>query len=110
MQSGNYLNVELVLLKGSADMKSIFSTLMTLVFLTACAPDPTKQPGYVPWGEAVKLIASKKVTVVAQAHSLDVMLEFEDGSSVYTVEPYIDAIYAELENCLKCDEILIATE
>jgi len=91
-------------------MKNVFSTLMTLMFLTACAPDPTKQPGYVPWGEAVKLIASRKVTVVAQAHSLDVMIGFEDGSSVYTVEPYIDAIYAELENCVKCDEILISTE
>jgi hypothetical protein len=53
-----------------------------------------------------------QVTSAMQAHSLQVWLDLEDGSSVTTVEPAIDDIFDVVQDASAggCDQIALATE
>jgi hypothetical protein len=49
--------------------------------------------------------------MVTQLHSLEVTITMEDGSEIRTVEPYIDAIFEEVQACGEpCGEIALVTE
>ena len=54
---------------------------------------------YIGWEETLNILRSGQVTGVTQTHSLDVTLKLENGKSVLTREPYIDAIFKEIDNC-----------
>ena len=65
----------------------------------------------VSWEEAQDLILSGQVVSVAQAHSLEVWMQLEDGTTVITTEPGIDDVFAVIEECgAPCSDIAIATE
>lgn len=65
----------------------------------------------VSWEEAQDLILSGQVVSVAQAHSLEVWMQLEDGTTVITTEPGIDDVFAVIEECgTPCSNIAIATE
>lgn len=85
--------------------------LLALFLLVSCNAPPTPYPGQVDWETAVEILNSGEVEMVVQAHSLDVTLTMKDGSEVHTVEPAIDAIFAEIEKCGDpCSQIALATE
>jgi len=86
--------------------------LLILLFTAGCSGTPaTPYPAEVDWDTAVEILNSGDVEMVAQAHSLDVILTTKDGSYIHTVEPTIDAIFAEIEKCGKpCNQIAVATE
>jgi hypothetical protein len=51
------------------------------------------------------------VETIFQLHSLDVTLTMKDGSEVHTVEPFIDAVFQEVDKCGKpCEDIILITE
>lgn len=87
-------------------------TLLLLLFTIGCAGTPaTPYPGEVDWETAVEILNSGDVEMVTQLHSLDVTLTMKDGSVIHTVEPTIDAIFAEIEQCGEpCSQIMMATE
>ena len=65
----------------------------------------------VTWVEAVHLTRIGKVRQVVQYHSLTVVLTLNDGATVYTREPKIDAIYFVLRDCgAPCADIEYGTE
>lgn len=65
----------------------------------------------VPWNEALEILNSGHVVMVAQTHSLDVELSLDDGSTVRTKEPGIDEIFNEVTKCgEQCTGIILATE
>ncbi len=88
--------------------------ILTLGFvLVACGPTPTPTPypSEVDWEAAVEIIHSGQVEVIAQLHSLDVTLTMKDGSDIHTIEPFIDAVFQEVDKCGKpCSTIILATE
>lgn len=95
--------------------KSSFWWILTLALLlltVGCAKtSPTPYPSDVDWDTAVEILYTGDVEMVMQAHSLDVTLIMKDGSEIHTVEPSIDAIFAEIDQCGKpCSEIIMATE
>jgi hypothetical protein len=93
--------------------KIILLTSVIAILLAACsAATPLPQDGEtISWAHAVELLRGGHVTAVFQAHSLDVTLNLENGASVQTVEPHIDAIFQEIETCgAPCADIAIATE
>ena len=100
----------------------VFGLLMfTILVLSACGPaagsavlpDPTALPcdEEVPWDEAIEILHTGKVESVAQLHSLEVSFMLEDGCRITTVEPRIDDIFKELDQCEdSCGVTSIATE
>lgn len=89
-------------------------SLMFAVLLSGCAgmlSDPTPYPSEVDWEMAVEILNSGEVEMVAQLHSLDVILTLKDGSEIRTVEPSIDDIFREVEKCgSTCSDLVLATE
>lgn len=65
----------------------------------------------VSWEEALEILNSGEVTAIYQLHNLEVTLELKDGTSIKTIEPNIDAIFQEIDNCgVLCSNIIRATE
>jgi ABC-type Zn uptake system ZnuABC Zn-binding protein ZnuA len=88
--------------------------LFAVLLLAGCGATgatPTPYPAEVDWETAVEILNNGDVEMVVQLHSLDVTLTMKDGSEIHTVEPTIDAIFAEIEKCGQpCSQIAIATE
>jgi hypothetical protein len=97
-------------MKNQARFFLIFTLFLVLI---ACSPTPTPTPypSEVDWETAVEIIQSGQVEMIAQLHSLDVTLTMKDGSEIHTVEPFIDAVFQEVDKCGKpCSTIILATE
>jgi hypothetical protein len=91
----------------------ILAVMLLLVGCSGAGTEipPKPYPEQVDWETAVELLNSGDVEMVVQLHSLDVTLTMKDGSEIHTVEPTIDAIFAEIEKCGQpCSQIAIATE
>jgi hypothetical protein len=86
--------------------------LLLLLFIASCASaTATPYPDEVDWETAVEILNTGEVEMVVQLHSLDVTFTMKDGSEIHTVEPQIDAIFAEIEKCGQpCSQIMMATE
>jgi hypothetical protein len=86
------------------------------LLLAACQPEQPEFPTLddtplIEWEEALDWLYAGEVTRVIQTHNLDVYLTLEDGRSLRTVEPYIDAIFEEITACgAPCSDIVVATE
>ncbi len=93
-------------------MKKLLLATLLLALLTACAPSTLPPDGAeISWDEAVRLLHDGQVTQVFQAHSLRVVLTLRNGAQVSTVEPSIDAIFFEVQQCgAPCAGIALATE
>jgi hypothetical protein len=93
-------------------MKStLFVALIAILALSACAPALPNDGDTISWNHAVELLHGGHVTMVVQAHSLDVTMTLTNGATVHTVEPHIDAIFQEIEACGEhCAGIIQATE
>jgi hypothetical protein len=93
--------------------KIVLIAFVTVLLLSACA-QATALPAdgeTISWERAVELLHGGYVTMAFQAHSMDVTLELENGARVHTVEPYLDAIFQEVEACgAPCADIALATE
>ncbi len=60
---------------------------------------------------AVEILNTEEVEMVAQLHSLEVILTLKDGTEIRTVEPTIDAIFQEVQKCGQlCSQIVLGTE
>ena len=90
--------------------------LAVMLLLVSCSGarteiPPTPYPEQVDWETAVEILNSGDVEMVVQLHSLEVTFTMKDGSEIHTVEPQIDAIFAEIEKCGDpCSQITLATE
>jgi hypothetical protein len=86
--------------------------LLVLLLTVGCAGTTANPyPAEVDWATALQILNTGKVEMVVQAHSLDVTLTMKDGTNIHTVEPQIDAIFDEIENCGRpCSQIALATE
>ena len=63
------------------------------------------------WFHAIAMLNNGEVTEVLQTHDLKVFITLKDGRTLVTVEPEIDTIFKEIENCgEKCKDIVVATE
>jgi hypothetical protein len=95
-------------------IKRMFALLLVLLLVSCSAATevpPTPYPEGVNWETAVEILNSGNVEMVVQLHSLDVIFTMKDGPEIQTVEPTIDAIFAEIEKCgLPCSQIAVATE
>jgi len=84
---------------------------LALFLLAACAPALPQEGETISWERAVDLLNSGQVTMVVQAHSLEATLTLKSGVTVKTIEPTIDAIFAEIQKCGEaCAGIVQATE
>ena len=101
-------------MRKSARSRLASSLLLFALIVSACGGTPveaTPYPSEVDWETAVEILNTGEVEVVAQLHSLDVILTLKDGSEIHTVEPIIDAIFDEVERCGQpCSHVLLATE
>ena len=103
-------------MRGAPWMISSMAVLLLLLalLLSACGGtqvEPTLYPSEVDWETAVEILNTGEVEMVAQLHSLEVILTMKDGTEVHTVEPTIDAIFQEVEKCGQpCSQIMLATE
>ena len=99
----------------------LISILFVLGLLTACSssaatqeivtPDPLPCGEEVEWETAVEILHQGEVEQVVQLHSLAVTLILKDGCEIKTVEPVIDDIFNEVENCgALCSDMILATE
>jgi hypothetical protein len=98
----------------------IITSSFLLILLSACSygtgtpgdvPDPVPCGEEVEWDLAVKILNQGEVEQVVQFHSLEVTLILADGCELKTVEPRIDDIFHEVENCgSPCEGIIVATE
>lgn len=61
----------------------------------------------VVWEEAVKILNSGQVKEITQSHDLEVSFILDDGSSIKTKEPQINAISAEFSKCQICKNKII---
>ena len=88
--------------------------LWIALLVSACGgtqAEPTPYPSEVDWETAIEILNTGDVEMVAQLHSLDVILTLKDGTEIHTVEPIIDAIFQEVDKCGQlCSQILLATE
>jgi hypothetical protein len=94
--------------------RAMTGLLWIALLLSACGGiqvEPTPYPSDVDWETAVEILNAGEVEMVAQLHSLDVILTLKDGTEIHTVEPTIDAIFQEVEKCGQpCSQIMLATE
>ena len=93
----------------------LWIALLVLLLLGACSgavqDTPTPLPDEVDWPTAVELLRTGEVEEVFQQHDLTVSLTFRDGQQVTTIEPAIDAIFREVQNCgAACSNIILVTE
>jgi hypothetical protein len=99
----------------------IYSLAIVLLLLTACSsgansqengiPDPLPCGEEVEWELWVKILNQGDVVQVTQLHSLEVTLHLSDGCEITTVEPLIDDIFKEVEQCGEpCEGMTLATE
>ncbi len=90
------------------------SLLVFALLMSACAGspvEPTPYPSEVDWETAVEILNTGEVEMVAQLHSLEVILTMKNGVEIHTVEPNIDAIFQEVAKCGQpCSQIMLATE
>jgi hypothetical protein len=94
-------------------MKRLVLPLLTaLLLLSACAPAALPPDGAtIPWDEAVELLHGGHVTQVFQSHDRDVIMTLTNGATVHTVEPTLDLIFMEIQECgAPCANIAQATE
>ena len=93
-------------------MKKLLSFIfLSLFLLAACSPALPTDGATVPWDQAVELLRSGHVTMVAELHSGDVQLTLDNGAVVHTVGPYLDAIFDEVQACgAPCADIVLAME
>lgn len=95
---------------------TLWILLLIAGLLTACSAGIQQQiatplPEEVDWPTAVELLHTGEVQEVFQTHDLSVTLSFKDGQEVRTVEPTIDAIFFEVQQCgAPCSSILLVTE
>jgi len=67
--------------------------------------------GEIPWDQVQAKISSGEVTKVMQTHDLKIVLTLNDGTTLTTVEPQIDAIMQMIKQCGDpCKNILVSTE
>lgn len=91
--------------------KLIFAFLLSLFLLSACSPALPADGAAIPWDQAVELLRSGHVTMVAELHSGDVQLTLDNGAVVHTVGPYSGAIFEEIQACgAPCAGIVQAME
>ena len=96
--------------------KIVISVVLIAILLSACAVDtaqttPTPLPDTIAWEDAVTLLQTGEVEQIVQLHNLSVTLYLKDGQRVETVEPVIDAIFDEVQQCgAPCSDIMMATE
>ncbi|MEJ2487903.1 MAG: hypothetical protein P8Y72_15775 [Anaerolineales bacterium] len=96
--------------------KLLWILLLVSLVVTACSAGtqqstPTPLPEEVDWPTAVNLLKTGEVDQIFQLHNLTVTLYFKDGQQVKTIEPTIDAIFTEVQNCgAPCSNIILATE
>jgi hypothetical protein len=93
------------------------AVVLTAVVLGACAAPKGSEPPelacgqQVSWEEAIEILNSGLVEMVAQFHSLEVELLVAEDCVVHTIEPRIDDIFAEVDKCGQpCAGIMLATE
>lgn len=98
-------------------MKNVILIVFTVsVLLSACAvgveeTTPTPLPREIAWEDAVALLQTGEVEQVVQLHNLTVTLYLKDGQKTTTIEPTIDLIFDEIQNCgAPCSDIMLATE
>lgn len=95
-------------------MHKILLVLALLVcFMAACRPPVTEfvDGDLYTWEEAMDILHSGAVEMVFQGHNLLVTFTLRDGRVLHAVEPYIDAIFDEIEACgMPCAAIVLATE
>jgi hypothetical protein len=90
--------------------------LVGLLLITSAAcglagREPKTYPDEVAWPAAVEILHAGEVEAVYQLHSLEVTLVLKDGREVKTIEPRIDEIFVEIEECGPvCAGIIMATE
>jgi hypothetical protein len=95
--------------------------LLGLLVLSACTPapgtegidHPTAFPcnAEVTWSQAIEILNSGQVESVMQTHSLEVSFVLKDGCRIWTIEPHIDDIFAEVQKCGDlCANISLGTE
>jgi hypothetical protein len=95
--------------------------LLGLLVLSACTPAPSPEvvdhPTALPcneevtWSQAIDILNSGQVESVMQTHSLEVSFVLENGCRIWTIEPHIDDIFAEVQKCGDpCANISLATE
>jgi len=101
-------------IRNSTSSRWALGLLLFALLVSACIGvqvEPTPYPSEVDWETAVEILNTGEVEMVAQLHSLDVILTLKDGTEIHTVEPTIDAIFQEVEKCGQpCSQILLATE
>ena len=87
--------------------------LAAAALLIACAAEatPTPYPDKVDWETAVDILNTGEVEQIFQLHNLEVTFYMKDGQQIQTIEPNIDAIFQEVDNCgAPCSSIMLATE
>lgn len=93
-------------------MKKLLGILLFGIFvLAACSPALPADGTTIPWDQAVELLRSSQVTMVAELHSGDVQLTLEGGAVVHTTGPYSGAIFDVVQACgAPCADIVQAME
>lgn len=88
------------------------AVLLTLILAACSATVPEFEDGAtLEWDQALVVLNSGDVDMVFQTHDLDVTLTMNDGRQLHTVEPSIDAIFAEIDACgAPCADIVLVTE
>jgi len=78
----------------------------------AVNPYPVPAAGStISWEDAIKFIKNNAVTQVAQSKSLEVTITFQDGTTVKTTEPSLDAVVTQIKECgVRCKDIKVVTE
>jgi len=101
-------------MRGTRIARAMLGLIWIPLLMSACGGsqvESTPYPSEVDWETAVEILNTGEVEMVAQLHSLDVILTMKDGTEIRTVEPTIDAIFQEVERCGQpCSQILLATE
>ncbi len=65
----------------------------------------------VSWTEALEILNNGDVKLVSQSHNLEVSLVLNDGRTITTVEPSLDAIFDAIAECGEaCSTVVLVTE